>query len=132
MSESAIDALSEAASSTAYTEDSQGNAAARADIVVIAPRRGLALPDLRELYAYRDLFRFLIWRNIKVRYAQSAIGIGWAVIQPLFSMIVFYGSIRQAGGHRVGRRALCCVQFCSVGAVDVLREFSDRRCQQLG
>lgn len=56
---------------------------------VIQPRSGLQIVDLRELYAYRDLFRFLIWRQIKVRYAQSAIGIGWAVIQPLFSMIVF-------------------------------------------
>lgn len=45
--------------------------------------------DWRELVAYRDLFRFLIWREIKVRYAQSAIGIGWAVIQPVCSMIIF-------------------------------------------
>jgi lipopolysaccharide transport system permease protein len=62
-----------------------GDAAA----TVIEPRRGLRLLDLRELVAYRDLFRFLVWREIKVRYAQSAIGIGWAVIQPVFSMIVF-------------------------------------------
>ncbi len=45
--------------------------------------------DFRELYQYRDLFRFLVWRSIKTRYAQSVIGIGWAVIQPVFSMIVF-------------------------------------------
>lgn len=43
----------------------------------------------RELVAYRDLFVFLVWREIKVRYAQSALGIGWAIIQPVFSMIVF-------------------------------------------
>jgi len=58
-------------------------------ITVIEPRSGWRLLDLRELSAYRDLFRFLIWRSIKVRYAQSAIGIGWAIIQPLFSMVVF-------------------------------------------
>jgi lipopolysaccharide transport system permease protein len=57
--------------------------------LVIEPRRGLQLFDWKELVAYRDLFRFLIWRQIKVRYAQSAIGIGWAIIQPLFSMVIF-------------------------------------------
>ena len=42
-----------------------------------------------ELWQYRDLFFFLVWRDIKTRYAQSILGIGWAVIQPVFSMIVF-------------------------------------------
>lgn len=58
-------------------------------ITVIEPRQGWSLVDWRDLVAYRDLFRFLIWRQIKVRYAQSAIGIGWAVIQPVFSMLLF-------------------------------------------
>lgn len=58
-------------------------------VTVIEPSSGWRLIDWRELYAYRDLFRFLVWREVKVRYAQSAIGIGWAVIQPVFSMIVF-------------------------------------------
>ena len=42
-----------------------------------------------ELIRYRDLFYFLVWRDIKTRYAQSVLGVGWAVIQPLFSMVVF-------------------------------------------
>ena len=58
-------------------------------VTIIEARSGWRLIDVAELLAYRDLFRFLIWRSIKVRYAQSAIGIGWAIIQPLFSMIVF-------------------------------------------
>jgi lipopolysaccharide transport system permease protein len=58
-------------------------------VVIIEPRSGWRLVDWRELRDYRDLFYFLVWRNIKVRYAQSAIGIGWAVIQPLFYMVVF-------------------------------------------
>ncbi|TWU29136.1 ABC transporter permease [Novipirellula artificiosorum] len=58
-------------------------------ITIIERRSGWHLLDWKELVAYRDLFRFLIWREIKVRYAQSAIGIGWAIIQPLFSMLVF-------------------------------------------
>lgn len=58
-------------------------------LTVIEPVAGLRTPDLRELGAHRDLLRFLIARSIKVRYAQSALGIGWAVIQPLVQMIVF-------------------------------------------
>ncbi len=58
-------------------------------ITIIQPRSGWQLIDWRELYAYRDLFRFLVWREVKVRYAQSAIGVGWAFLQPVFSMIVF-------------------------------------------
>jgi len=56
---------------------------------IIEPCSGWRLVDWQELSEYRDLFSFLVWRSIKVRYAQSAIGIGWAVIQPLFSMLVF-------------------------------------------
>jgi len=57
--------------------------------VIIRPRRGWVAVDWKELRDYRDLFWFLTWRNVKVRYAQSALGISWAVIQPVFSMIVF-------------------------------------------
>ncbi len=64
-------------------------AAGDVPITVIEPRTGWQLVDWQELVAYRDLFRFLVWREVKVRYAQSAIGIGWAIIQPLFSMVVF-------------------------------------------
>jgi lipopolysaccharide transport system permease protein len=64
-------------------------AASARTITIIQPRSGWQLVDWRELYAYRDLFRFLVWREVKVRYAQSAIGIGWAFIQPVFSMIIF-------------------------------------------
>jgi lipopolysaccharide transport system permease protein len=45
--------------------------------------------DWKELVAYRDLFQYLVRREIKVRYAQSAIGVGWAILQPLFTMLVF-------------------------------------------
>jgi len=57
--------------------------------IIIKPRKGISSIDWRELYEYRDLFFFLVWRGIKVRYAQSALGIGWAVVQPVFSMIVY-------------------------------------------
>ncbi len=56
---------------------------------IIERRSGLQIVQWHEIWAYRDLFRFLVWREIKVRYAQSAVGIGWAVIQPLFTMLIF-------------------------------------------
>ena len=64
-------------------------AAAEIPITIIQPRTGWQLVDWKELHAYRDLFFFLVWRSVRVRYAQSTLGIGWAVIQPLFSMLVF-------------------------------------------
>jgi len=49
----------------------------------------LAALDLKSLWAYRELLYFLIWRDVKVRYKQTALGAAWAVIQPLFTMIIF-------------------------------------------
>lgn len=57
--------------------------------ILIRKTSGWRLVDFGELYHYRDLLWFLTWRNIKVLYSQSVIGIGWAVLQPLFSMLVF-------------------------------------------
>ena len=55
----------------------------------IEPSRGWVSLQLSELWAYRELLYFLIWRDIKVRYKQTALGAAWAVIQPVFTMIVF-------------------------------------------
>jgi lipopolysaccharide transport system permease protein len=55
----------------------------------IQKTRGLRFLDLRELWTYRELVYFLVWRNFKVRYRQTAIGVLWAVIQPLGMMIAF-------------------------------------------
>lgn len=55
----------------------------------IRPSSGWRLLDLRELWAYRELIYFLTWRDIKVRYKQTAIGVAWAVLQPLSLMLVF-------------------------------------------
>ena len=81
----------EQAESTAPPRSDTSRPAPEVSVVttVIEPRSGWRLVDWRELRDYRDLFRFLVWREIKVRYAQSAIGIGWAIIQPVFSMIIF-------------------------------------------
>jgi lipopolysaccharide transport system permease protein len=55
---------------------------------VIRHKSGLIPLDFRELWRYHELFFFLIWRDILVRYKQTAIGVAWAVIQPLLTMIV--------------------------------------------
>ena len=57
--------------------------------VPIRPPRGWSSLELRELWQYRELLFFLIWRDIKVRYKQTALGAAWAVLQPVFSMVVF-------------------------------------------
>ena len=58
---------------------------------VVIGRGALAVsrPKLAELWQYRELFYFFVWRDVKVRYAQSVLGVGWAVIQPLVPMILF-------------------------------------------
>src|SRR5947209_8688153 len=57
--------------------------------VVIRPTRGIASLKLRDLWAYRELLLFLTWRDISVRYKQTALGAAWAILQPVFTMIVF-------------------------------------------
>lgn len=58
-------------------------------MTIIEPKSSLRLVDFSEAWQYRDLFGFLIWRQVRVRYAQSALGFGWAIIQPVFSMLIF-------------------------------------------
>jgi len=57
--------------------------------LVIAPSRGWVSLKLGELWEYRELLYFLVWRDVKVRYKQTALGAAWAVIQPFFTMVVF-------------------------------------------
>ena len=57
--------------------------------LIIRPKKGWQLIDFKELKEYRDLFYFLVVRDIKVRYKQTVLGGLWAVIQPFFMMIVF-------------------------------------------
>src|SRR5262249_43248428 len=57
--------------------------------VIIEPRRGSFHLDLKSIWQYRVLLYFLVWRDLKVRYKQTVIGVGWAIIQPFISMIIF-------------------------------------------
>ena len=58
-------------------------------VTLIAPRRGPVSLGLRELFNYRELLFFLAWRDVKVHYKQAALGVAWAVLQPLLIMVVF-------------------------------------------
>jgi lipopolysaccharide transport system permease protein len=57
--------------------------------LIIKPKKGWQLIDFKELSEYRDLFYFLVARDVKVRYKQTVLGGLWAIIQPLFLMVIF-------------------------------------------
>lgn len=58
-------------------------------VIRIEPSRGWVSLRLYELWEYRELFYFLVWRDVKLRYKQTILGAAWAIIQPLFTMLVF-------------------------------------------
>jgi lipopolysaccharide transport system permease protein len=58
-------------------------------VTVIERRPGWRLVDLGELWRYRELLFFLVWRDVKVRYKQTVLGVAWAVLQPLATMAAF-------------------------------------------
>ena len=58
-------------------------------LVVIEPKESSLGPDLREVWAYRELLYFLMWRDVKVRYKQTALGVIWVILQPLLMMLIF-------------------------------------------
>src|SRR5690348_6497943 len=58
-------------------------------LVVIQPSKRLSLLSLKDIWAYRELLFFLTWRDVKVRYKQTALGAAWAILQPLFMMLIF-------------------------------------------
>jgi len=61
----------------------------QAQTIVIQPTRGPVPPRLPELWQYRELFGFLVWRDLKVRYAQTIVGAAWTIFQPLAMMGVY-------------------------------------------
>ena len=57
--------------------------------LVIRPGKGWIAINWKELYDFRELLFFLAWRDVKIRYKQTTLGVAWAVIQPLFTMLIF-------------------------------------------
>ena len=58
-------------------------------VLLIRPTRGLGSLNLKDLWVYRELIYFLTWRELKVRYKQTALGASWAILQPVLQMVVF-------------------------------------------
>jgi lipopolysaccharide transport system permease protein len=92
-----------------------GSAAPGPFTVRIEPPRGLFALRLRELWDYRELLYFFVWRDVKVRYKQTAIGILWVVLQPLLTMLVatlFFGRLA-----KLPSQGLPYSVFCFAGVV---------------
>jgi lipopolysaccharide transport system permease protein len=67
-------------------------------VTLIEPRGAWQAVNVAELWAYRELLLFLIWRDVKVRYKQTVLGAAWAVLQPLATMLVFTLFLGRLGG----------------------------------
>ncbi|HKI12212.1 MAG TPA: ABC transporter permease [Candidatus Acidoferrum sp.] len=92
-----------------------GNSPTSPFTVRIEPPRGLFALRLRELWNYRELLYFFVWRDVKVRYKQTAIGILWVVLQPLLTMLVatlFFGRLA-----KLPSQGLPYSVFCFAGVV---------------
>jgi lipopolysaccharide transport system permease protein len=63
--------------------------APQVEVIRIEPSRGWVALRLGELWRYRELLYFLVWRDVKVRYKQTALGATWAILQPFMTMVVF-------------------------------------------
>ena len=84
-------------------------------VSIIKPKSGWQIIDFWELWQYRDLFYFLVWRDIKVLYAQTVLGLSWAILQPLIQIIIFtvvFGKVA-----KVSTEGIPYVLFSSVAII---------------
>src|ERR1700677_770629 len=70
--------------------------------VILEPPRSWQVINFRELWHFRDLLYFLAWRDVKIRYKQTFLGVAWAVLQPALLMIVFAVFFRNMAGRSTG------------------------------
>jgi len=89
MSETFLGPVAEPASVNQSQAPAQERDPHELPVVRIRPSRKWVALNLRDLWSYRELLYFLTWRDVKVRYKQTAFGAAWAIIQPLFSMLIF-------------------------------------------
>ena len=82
--------------------------------LIIKPSKKLSI-DLKELLAYHELFFYFAWRDVKVRYKQTSIGIIWAVLQPFIQMVVFTVFFNRAAGISSGNPAVPYAIFSFTG-----------------
>ena len=65
------------------------NASGTLKETIIRPKKTFSIEDIREVWRYKELLYFFVWRDLKVRYKQTVVGVSWAIIQPFLSMVVF-------------------------------------------
>ena len=88
--------------------------------VVIQPRRNLFALDLKAIWEYRELLYFLVWRDLKVRYRQTIIGVGWVILQPLATMVMFTAVFGKYCSDPLRRLAISYFYLFSPAALDPL------------
>ena len=90
--------------------------------IVLKPTKGLAALRLREIWEFRELFYFLVWRDIKIRYKQTFLGATWALIRPLMGMVVFTVLFNKLVGFAVVGVPYLLFTFCGVVAWNFFSE----------
>ncbi len=85
-------------------------------LTIIKPTSGWHIIDFAELKEYRDLFLFLVWRDIKILYAQTILGFAWAILNPLLQIIIFtlvFGKVAKVNtdyGERITRSIITAIE----------------------
>ena len=90
--------------------------------IVIEPTKGLSVLRFREIWEFRELFYFLVWRDIKIRYKQTFLGAAWALIRPLMGMVVFTVLFNKLVGFSVQGVPYLLFTFCGVVAWNFFSE----------
>ena len=90
--------------------------------IIIQPIKGLSALRFREIWEYRELFYFLVWRDIKIRYKQTFLGAAWALIRPLMGMVVFTVLFNKLVGFSVKGVPYLLFTFCGVVAWNFFSE----------
>ena len=90
--------------------------------IVLKPTKGLSALRLAEIWEFRELFYFLVWRDIKIRYKQTFLGATWALIRPLMGMIVFTILFNKLVGFSVTGVPYLLFTFCGVVAWNFFSE----------
>ena len=92
------------------------------DEIIIERTKGFSALHLREIWEYRELFYFLVWRDIKIRYRQTFLGAAWALVRPLMGMIVFTLLFNKLVGFSVEGVPYLLFTFCGVVAWNFFSE----------
>lgn len=81
---------------------------------VIEPPSGWAIPNFKDVWQYRDLLGLLIWRDISARYRQSVVGIGWAIIRPALTTLIFTVIFGNLAEMPSGKAPYMLFSFCAI------------------